>query len=273
MKSFVLQQAQNGLWYGTFPALSQIGIRHGISARLGGVSEAPFSSLNLGLHTGDHADRVVANRQRFAEAVGIDFGKVVTAEQVHGDQVAAVEYSHAGRGAAVYQDALPAADALITNCQELPLMLFFADCVPVIIADPIRGVVGISHAGWKGTVARIAAKTVTKMTEQFQTSPADCIAAIGPSIGPCCYEVDAPVVEILKDNFASWESLVVPSKEKQRWQLDLWEANRVQLLEVGVKSDNIHMSQVCTACNASLFFSHRADQGKTGRLGAVIMRL
>lgn len=270
MESFVLRQGKNGIWYGTFPALTQAGIRHGVSTRLKGVSDHPFRSLNLGLHTGDNKDMVICNRQRFAAAVGIDFASIVTAEQIHGAEIAVVDREQAGRGASVYEGAVAGVDALITNCPELPLMLFFADCVPVLIADPVQRVVGISHAGWKGTAAKIAAQTVLKMAERFHTTPSDCIAAIGPSIGSCCYEVDQPVIDKLRAELPYWQSLISGERQNNKWMLDLWKANQEQLLAVGVRADNIHISQVCTACSDELFFSYRSEHGCTGRMGAVI---
>lgn len=269
-KEFLLQKADNEVWYGFFPALRDAGIRHGISTRLGGISEQPFATLNLGLHTGDQQDRVVENRKRFAAAVGVNFDKVVTAEQVHGDRIAVVTDLHAGSGAVIYEQALSGVDALVTNCKGLPLMLFFADCVPVLIADPMHQAIGISHAGWKGTVSQIAARTVAQMTASFQTVPADCLAAIGPSIGPCCYEIDEHVISRLKTMGDYWPQLVKESLEDNRWMLNLWEANRRQLLMAGLKSANIYSSEVCTVCNVHSFFSYRAEQGHTGRIGAVI---
>jgi hypothetical protein len=167
-----------------------------------------------------------------------------------------------------YQTAIPDTDALITAEQGIPLMLFFADCVPVLIFDPVGKAVAAVHAGWKGTVASIGQKAVLAMQERFGTRPEDCLAAIGPSIGPCCYEVDQPVVEALEQAFPWWEDLIIPRGE--RWMLDLWEANRRQLEAIGVHKRNIEISGVCTSCNTELFYSHRAEKGKTGRFGAII---
>ncbi len=272
MQSFVIQPSSNGVWYGTFPAFSAAGFVHGVSTRLGGESVEPFFSLNLGLHTGDDRGTVIRNRQRFAKAVGIEFSNVVTAQQVHGNGIAVIDQKQAGRGNVDYQDSISGVDSLITNCRGLPLMLFFADCVPVLIADPVRGVVGISHAGWKGTVFKIALQTVQKMSEYYHTSPSDCLAAIGPSIGPCCYEVDQQVLVQFQANFSQWESFVT-QQENNRWNLNLWEANRYQLIEAGISPKKIYNSHVCTACNESLFFSYRKEKGLTGRMGVVIQLL
>ncbi len=268
MDPFVLRRGNNNIWHGIFPAFARLGIKHGISTRLGGVSKPPFAALNLGLHTGDEAADVVTNRQLFCETVGVDYEQVVTAEQVHGDQIRIVGMSEAGRGRSIYEESLPGTDGLVTNCKGLPLMLLFADCVPVLIADPVRSVVGVSHAGWKGATAKIAAKTVLTMQEHFGTNPADCLIAVGPSIGRCCYEVDELVVNKLQTGFPQWQQLVTERSDK--WLLDLWEVNRQQLLEVGVRQDNISISGVCTACNTEVFFSYRQEGGQTGRIGAII---
>lgn len=268
MGEFMLKQNANKVWYGIFTSFAELGIKHGISTRLGGHSTAPFISLNLGLHTGDDAEVVWHNRQLFCQAVDLVPDKMVTAEQIHGDVVQQVTASDAGRGAKHYHEAIKGTDALITNVPGLPLMLFFADCVPVLIVDPVAKAIGISHAGWKGTVAKIAQKTVLAMQQQFNTTPADCLVGIGPSIGPCCYEVDEVVLSKLRANFPDWEKLVKP-KEK-RWQLNLWEANRAQLKEIGIRDNNITVSSICTADNKQIFFSHRAESGHTGRIGAII---
>lgn len=269
MSKFVIERNDNSVWFGRFEHLSNsVFIRHGISTRLGGLSQQPFSSLNLGLHTGDDANKVNENRARFCQAIGVNYPNAVTAQQNHGDNIAVVSKKDSGRGARSYDNSIANTDALITNTPDLPLLLFFADCVPVLIADPVHNAVGISHAGWKGTVAKIAQKTLLKMQENYNTNPADCLVGIGPSIGPCCYEVDAPVIDKLKEEFSEWDMLVTPRQE--RWHLDLWAANRLQLQEIGVKAENIVTSNICTSCNNELFFSHRAEHGRTGRIGAVI---
>lgn len=268
MGEFILKQSNNGVWYGLFTSFSKAGIKHGVSTRLGGCSTIPFASLNLGLHVNDNPETVRNNRQLFCQAIGLSLQKTITAEQIHGDVVQLATASDAGRGARHYHEAIKGTDALITNNPGLPLMLFFADCVPVLIADPVTRSIGICHAGWKGTVAKIAQKTVLAMQQRFNTKPADCLVGIGPSIGPCCYEVDETVITKLKSGFPLWENLVVP--KAGRWLLNLWEANRQQLIEIGVADKNITVSKVCTAENSQLFFSHRTERGHTGRFGAII---
>lgn len=268
MGEFILKQSSNKVWCGVFTSFAEAGIKHGVSTRLGGYSNPPFASLNLGLHVNDEPDVVWRNRQIFCKAVGVEADKAVTAEQIHGDAIKLVTTAEAGHGSRYYDTAIKSTDALITNTPDLPLMLFFADCVPVLIADPKSRAVGISHAGWKGTVTKIAQKTVLAMQQHFNTKPEDCLVGIGPAIGPCCYEVDEAVINWLKLGFSQWEELVVP--KRGRWLLNLWEANREQLKEIGVMDNNITVSQVCTAENSQIFFSHRTENGQTGRFGAII---
>lgn len=269
MRKFVISTHQNGVKYGTFTHFDRLNVRHGISTRVGGTSQHPYATLNLGLHTNDSTTAVVNNRRIFCDSIGVSFNSLVTTEQTHSDNIAVISLFEAGRGHALYEEAIKNTDALITNVPNIPLMLFFADCVPVLIVDPVCNVVGIAHAGWKGTVAKIAQKTVLRMQAEFGTQPEDCLIGIGPSIGPCCYEVDQTVVAKVKQNFVIWEKLVSQINET-KWNLDLWLANREQLKEIGVKDSNIVCSGLCTACNTDLFFSHRAERGVTGRLGAVI---
>ncbi|CUH94276.1 hypothetical protein P22_0342 [Propionispora sp. 2/2-37] len=268
METFSLHH-HKGIWNGTFSHFDRFRLLHGISSRLGGISSAPFSSLNLALHTGDNDTDVLKNREAYCQAVGIPADRLITAEQVHGEHIALVTQRETGKGAKSYAQALKQTDALITQTPGVPLMLFFADCVPVLIFDPVTQSIGIVHAGWKGTVALIAQKTVLAMQDAFGTEPANCLVGIAPSIGPCCYEIDNTVLERVKQNFAVWPLLTKPSND--RWKLNLWEANRSQLIDIGVQNTNIVCSDICTACNKTLFFSYRAENGKTGRIGAFIM--
>jgi YfiH family protein len=269
MEEFILNYGSNGLWYGTFTHFNTLNIKHGISGRLGGTSKQPFNSLNLGLHVEDSNEDVIMNRQLFCEAIGLHSDRIVTAQQLHTDTVAVVTEELVGKGAQNYNEAVEATDALITNVSDIPLMLFFADCVPVLIVDPVQKAVGVVHAGWKGTVSKIAQKTILAMQTNFKTAPQDCLVAIAPSIGPCCYIVDEFVINKLKKQFDNWEELVRPVGDK--WYFDLWKANCVQLEQIGVKSSNIVVSGVCTACNHELFFSYRKENGCTGRMGAAII--
>ena len=268
--SFSLQYAGDAVWYGTFSLLAQAGICHGISTRFGGSSQAPYASMNLALHTGDNPAAVIENRRRFCRALDVDFSRLCTCEQVHGDKIFKVTAKEAGRGNRQLEDSIAGVDALITNEKNLPLLLFFADCTPILIFDPVHHALGAAHGGWKGTVQKIAAKTIRAMAEEFGTNPADCLVGIGPAIGACCYEVGANVRDAFTAAFPRQQGALLFPVSADKWKLDLWQANRCQLEEIGVLADKIDMANSCTQCNDNVFFSYRADNGHTGRIGALI---
>ncbi|ABO49245.1 protein of unknown function DUF152 [Desulforamulus reducens MI-1] len=245
-------------------------IIHGFTTRQGGVSKEPFDDLNMALHVEDNPAHVRANRKIACQALGIDSEQLVAAIQVHGKRVEVVGPEHRGRGALQYDTALPDADALITNSPGVPLSSYYADCVPILFYDPVKICVGLTHAGWRGTVQRIAAETVKRMSEVFGSIPGDILVGVGPSIGACCYQVDEPVQQRVASQFKQWQELLKPVGVGH-WQLDLWETNRQVLLEVGVKPEHIVVAGLCTACHNDMFFSHRADKGKTGRMASLIM--
>ena len=271
---FYLCQPQPAIWQGRFSLFPDHLVRHAISTRFGGISEAPYDTMNLALHTGDEEGRVRENRRIFCKSMGICADRIVTPEQVHGDRVRQVTEKDAGRGSASYADALKGTDALITDVPGLPLLLCFADCTPLLFFDPVHRAAGIAHGGWRGTVQRIGQKTVAAMGEAFGTQPKDVLVGIGPSIGPCCYEVGPEVSEQFRREFPNHEAALFPLRASQETQkhlhLDLWAANRVQFLDCGVLPEHIDCASVCTCCNAGMFFSYRASGGRTGRIGAVI---
>lgn len=262
---------KNQLKFYLFPLIEATGlVKHGFTTRGGGVSTGPYASLNTAFHVGDRADRVRENRVLLCRALGIEPDKIVAGSQVHGDRVAVVGEAEQGRGALSFEDSLPGVDALVTDVPGLPLACFYADCVPVFLLDPVRRVVALAHAGWKGTVARIGLKTVQKMSAVFGTDPKDCLAGIGPSIGPCCYEIDGGVLEQFEGSFPYWEDLVVPVGPG-KWRLDLWQANKRTLAKAGLLNKNIEVAGLCTFCLNKLFFSYRSQGGTTGRMASLIM--
>ncbi|MDA8233467.1 MAG: peptidoglycan editing factor PgeF [Clostridia bacterium] len=271
MTSAFIKINQNGATYYSIPLFEATRlVAHGFSTRLGGVSQGTYTSLNLGTHVGDQSEAVVENRRRLCGAIGMDTGQIIAAKQVHGDHVHVATVQDCGRGALAYRDALEETDALITNQPGVPLSTYYADCVPLYFLDPVKKAIGLAHAGWKGTVLQIGRKTLAKMNQVYGSQPEDCLAAIAPSIGPCCYEVGDEVAQEFKKTFSFWSNVLNP-KQQGKWQLDLWEANRLQLLEAGVKADNIAVACLCTGCHNDIFFSYRADGGITGRLGAFLM--
>lgn len=227
-------------------------------------------TLNLALHVGDEVELVLKNRRLFAQALGLDASKFTTCEQVHGSNVAVVDEALVGAGATTLADTIKDTDALVTNLANVPLLLFFADCVPLLFADERQGVCAVAHAGWRGTVAQIGRNTVEAMQQSFGSRTEDIVAAIGPSIGQCCYEVD----DFVRGKAAGYEQFFAPRAEKPgKYLLDLWGYNRQVLLDAGLKAGNILTAGVCTEHNHEMFCSYRAEQGKTGRMGVCLYRM
>jgi YfiH family protein len=236
-----------------FANLAQVdGVVHGITTRHGGVSRGRFASLNVSYSVGDSDENVDENLTRAATSVGAQKADLFAAYQVHGNSVTVVAADTQPR---------PRCDVLMTRTNCRTLLLRFADCTPVLLADPRLGAVAAVHAGWRGSAVGAAGATVAAMCEAFGSRPADLVAGIGPAIGPCCYTVGRDVV----DAFADRPDLVSEGK------LDLWEANRQALLEAGVRRENIELSGICTRCESDRFFSHRANGGQpAGRFAALI---
>lgn len=258
-----------GLKLITFNRLDELNIlKHGFSTREGGLSNTPYKSLNLGIKTKDDLGVVVDNTKRLCEAVGVDFEALVVSDQVHEDTVLIVTEEDKGKGFARERDYRDV-DALITNVSGIPLISYYADCVPLFIVDPIKGVVALAHAGWKGTVLKIGNKTIAKMIEVFKSRVEDIIVVIGPSIGQCCYEVDESVINKFNTNFTDTSSFVIP-KDNGKYMLDLSSANSLALKEIGILDRNIVLSQLCTGCDRTLFFSHRMEGPYTGRMASII---
>jgi polyphenol oxidase len=236
-------------------------IVQGVFTRRGGVSPAPWESLNVGGTVGDETGRVQQNRVRSFEALGRQLGSMFDVWQVHSSDAV---FADAPRPAeAPYQKA----DIIFTDRPEVTLYMRFADCVPILLHDPRRRVVGIAHAGWLGTVRFTAAAAVRAMVEHYGSRPEDIQAAVGPSIGPDHYEVGPDVIARVQESFGPDAApLIVERGGKQHF--DLWQANRLQLEQAGV--GQIELAGLCTACHLDDWFSHRAVKGRTGRFGALI---
>jgi YfiH family protein len=249
--------SENITLHAVFPVALTPNLVHGYSQRAGGVSLAPYASLNLGSHVGDDLDNVRANRRLFSEVLGIPAERWVTAEQVHGGDVAQVTEVAAGWK-------IPGVDALVTDVPDLPLALFYADCASLFFYDPAQRAIGLAHAGWRGTVAEIAIRTARGMAEAFGSRPKELLVGLGPHIGPCCYEVGEEVVTALE----RWEGAI--QHREERAFADLGAANRAQLLSAGISKENIYQADPCTSCDVDAFFSYRRE-GPTGRMAAVLM--
>ncbi len=265
-----LLRESGGITTLTFPRLAdEKALRHAISTRTGGVSRGNRKSLNISHKVQDDPSRVEENRTLLSRAVGMDLGKIVYADQVHGETVLKLDAAnHPAEG-----ESLGQGDGIITNEKDIPLMLLVADCLPVLFYDPTHQAVGLAHAGWRGTVSHVAAKTLMAMGEAYGTRPEEVRAVLGPCIGVCCYEVGADVFREFSEVFP-WAGEILQKTSADHWKLDLAQANARQLVEIGLKEENLIRSGLCTIRNNDLFYSHRAEareSAPTGRFGAFIM--
>ena len=249
----------------------QSGVDHFVSTRIGGLSPPPYESLNLGFHVEDSDETVLKNRQRLAENVGIPLSDFTIAKQVHSGTVTIVTEAMRGYGAADLNTAVDETDAMVTDVPGLCLTVLMADCVPVLFFDPQKGVVAAVHAGWRGTVKLAAQNTVNILKQKFDCKPPDILVGIGPSIGPCHYEVGPEVIAQVEDTFGGTDGYINNETPDGKGYFDLWEANKRQIMETGIPAQNIEVAQICAYCNAHLFFSERHQRGRTGRFGAGIM--
>lgn len=244
---------------------------HGFSTRLGGVSKEHLYSMNLSFTRGDDVENVMENHKRFAEAVGYDYTKLVFSDQIHETRIRVVDEDDCGKGIITEND-IKGIDGLVTNKKNIPLITFYADCVPLFFYDPKKQVVALAHSGWKGTVNKIGTKMIEKMNEVYGCSPEDIICAIGPSICKSCYEISKDVADNFKATYTNDEySSMITYKGNDKYLLDLHMACKYNFIDAGVLESNIAMPDLCTCCNPDVLFSHRASKGMRGNLAAVIM--
>lgn len=235
-------------------------LEHAFCTRRGGASQDDYKSLNMSFREGDEEFRVLSNWDRLATAFAIPMEQFLVVNQVHGDAIFVIK-QHGSFFST--RDELNY-DAIVTTRTNLAICIKTADCVPVFIVDKVKKVIAVVHAGWKGTALEISAKVIRLMQNQYGSGPQDILVAIGPSIGKCCYEVDQATVDAFRGQNNS-ELFLQPGPKKDKWMLDLAEANRLQILEAGVQESNIEVSGYCTTCNQDMFFSHRGSGGITGR--------
>lgn len=261
----------------TLPLFSQYSseIIHAVSQRAGGVSQGCYETLNLGLHVGDNPGKTIKNRELFCDRIGVRLADAVCCEQVHGIKVYTVTEKDRGRGAFDLAAVIKGADALVTDSKNIPLLLFFADCAPILLYDTVHRAIGLSHAGWRGTLGDIAGETLQAMKAAYGTAAGDCIAGIGPCIGQCCYEIGTEVAEKFIARFSRLRRTPdavsrILCQKQGKYRLSLYNANKILLAEHGVALQNITAESPCTSCNSSEFYSYRAAGGKTGRHVAVI---
>jgi len=250
----------NGIRYYSFGIFPRT-MTQAVFTRQGGVSPAPWDSLNVGGTVGDDAARVHENRVRSFSALGRTLGSLFDVWQVH-----SADAVHADAPRPIHEDHHKA-DIILTDKPDVTLYMRFADCVPILFHDPKKGVVAIAHAGWLGTVRGASSAAVQAMQKKYGSKPKDILAAIGPSIGVDHYEVGLDVISQVRQAFGPDAKRLVESRDGKTY-LDLWAANRIQLEKSGV--EQIEVAGICTACHLDDWFSHRAEKGKTGRFGAMI---
>lgn len=259
----------HGVVYHTSSILDAPGLIHGFSTRLGGVSEGPFASLNFrgGGPEPDVRENVRENYRRFCEALGTDVHNVVQSHQVHEDTVRHVTGADRGKGLFAATDYT--ADALVTDEPGLSLMVFSADCIILLLHDPVTASIGAVHAGWRGTALDLPAKAVGEMGRLFGAKPEDIRVAVGAGIGPCCFETHDDVPDAMRDAFGvGAETYIAPRGEK--WTVDLKAVNAWRLRECGVRGEHIDICGTCTACCPELYWSHRKTGDRRGVQGALI---
>jgi polyphenol oxidase len=263
MEPFVLQENPYFLlekWMNQFP-----GCMAGITAKNGGFSSGEFKSLNLGFHVGDILQDVRANRNKISTQLEFPLKFWVGAEQTHNDFIQKVTKVDQGKGSVSYDDSFKDTDGFYTDEKGILLTLCYADCVPLFFIAPERGMIGVAHAGWKGTVKQIA----TQMVELWQKEgivPEQIFATIGPSICEKCYIVDKRVIDFVQKVLVDVEKKPYNLIKEDQYSLDLREVNRLLLLKAGIPEHQIMMTGYCSSCDQEHFFSHRRDQGRTGRM-------
>ncbi len=259
----------NGVVYYSFPALDAVPfVRHGFSTRLGGVSTGVYESMNLSFTRGDDPVLVRENFRRFCRAVGVDSHDAVVSAQEHHTVVYNATAADCGRG--VWRErGYTDIDGLLTDEPHVVLFTQYADCVPLFFVDPVKRVVGTAHAGWRGTAAKMGAVMVERMVADYGCRREQIVAAVGPSIGPCCFEVDEPVRLAFAEAMA-FAKECTRQKGAGKSHIDLWEINRRTLLEAGVKAEHITVTDLCTRCHPDVFWSHRVTGPQRGSLAGCI---
>ncbi len=253
-------------WKNRHPSLTV-----GFTTKNGGYSKEPFESFNLGLHVKDLNEKVHQNRMKLSEITGYSLSNWICSEQVHDAKIKKVSFSDAGKGVFKYEDGIPLTDGVYTNEKDILLTSCYADCVPLFFFAPREKMIGLAHAGWKGTVRGIASKMVETWSSEESISPKDIFVTIGPCIQSCCYIVDDIVIQDVKSiREISSEKKPFKQVSEGQFSLDLPLLNNYLLRMMGIKEDHIEISSLCTSCEKNLFFSHRRDQGNTGRMMSFI---
>lgn len=250
------------------PRLERLGVPHGFTTRQGGVSEGIFSSLDLAPRRGDDPARVEENYRRVCGALGVDRKGLVLSAQVHRDGVRQVGREDWGKG--LDRPTGYEADALITDVPGTTLVVFGADCLTLLLYDPVKGAVGAAHAGWRGTALSIAGRTVEAMEKAFGSAPADLVAVLGPCIGRCCFEVGPEVPRAMEDAFGPESGPFIDDLGTGKYKVDLKGLNTLSLKRAGVREEKVDVSPDCTMCLPGKYWSHRYTRGERGSQASLI---
>ena len=268
----VKQNKSGEVEYLTFPLLERTGmVRHLFSTRVGGVSKGIYSAMNLSYTRGDEKEAVDENFKRIADVLGCSLKDIVCSDQTHTVNLRVVAHEDGGKGILRERDYTDT-DGLMTDEPGLVLATFYADCVPLYFVDTRKRAVALAHSGWRGTVARMGRCVTEKMKEVYGTRPEDIVAVVGPSICQVCYEVSEDVAEAFAQEFRGHGQTneILINKGGGKYQLDLWRANEIILMEAGIPGEQIQVTDICTCHNSDYLFSHRASQGRRGNLGAFL---
>jgi YfiH family protein len=230
-----------------------------ITTRKGGFSRYPFDSFNLGLHVNDHHTSVMQNREKLTKRLGLASNHVIYMNQIHGSDVKIIDH--------IPED-VPTCDAMITNQHQVALAVLTADCVPLLFIDNQQYAIGAAHAGWRGTVAGIATKTIEAMQLNYGSKPQNIKVYIGPGIRECCYDVGSEVITEIKSKIPNCQNVIYTNNDK--CMVNLQQANINLLIEAGVLAENISTATDCVCCMNDQYFSYRADNGQTGRLASLV---
>jgi YfiH family protein len=246
-------------------------LRAGFTLRNDGFSQEPFQSLNMGFHVKDNPNNVQRNRKAFAEEIGFTVECWIGTKQVHETTIEKVTLQDRGRGALDFETAFPDADGIYTADANVLLTSLYADCVPLYFYSKKDHLIGLAHAGWRGTVGKIGPKMIKIWCEKEKVDVKEIKAAIGPSIRECCYEVDEKVISEVREALGGKnDSTVFTLNNNEKYQLNLQRLNEILLINAGLIPENISKSNHCTSCKNDIFFSHRKENGKTGRMMSFI---
>ena len=261
-----LNEIEN-LIYLTFPILDKYDdLLHCFTTRKGGVSKGAYESMNLGFGTGDDKENVRENYYILTEKLGINIEDIVETDQTHTNNIKYVTESHKGR--AMKEPEYTDIDGLYTDRKNVALMSFHADCSAVFFYDPVKKLIGLCHAGWRGTVLNIAGVMIKALAE-LGSNPSDLRAAISPSLGQCCFEVDKDVADLFISTNIKYKDYMITKGEK--YHFDLWGINKYNMINEGMNEENIEAAGLCSKCRNDLFFSHRGQKGKRGLMSGIIM--